>query len=216
MRVKICCIQSIAEARLAAAAGAHLIGLVGRMPSGPGPIADDRIAEVAGWAPPGLGAALLSSETEADGLIDHARRTGAQVLQIVDAPAPGARAALRRALPSLRLMQVIHVEDEGAIDAARAAAPEVDAILLDSGRPSAAVKELGGTGRTHDWSVSARLVAAVDRPVFLAGGLNAGNVGAAIRAVRPWGVDICSGVRTDDALDPEKLSAFMAAVRAAS
>lgn len=213
MRVKICCIQSIEEARIAEAAGAHLIGLVGAMPSGPGPISDQRIAEIARWTPPGLTSVLLSSETSAEGLIDHARRTGAGVLQIVDAPAPGARRALRAALPTVRLMQVIHVEDETAIGEAVAAAGEVDAILLDSGRPSAAVKELGGTGRAHDWSVSARLVEAVAAPVFLAGGLNADNVAEAVRAVRPCGVDICSGVRTDDVLDKAKLAAFMAAVR---
>ena len=212
MRVKVCCIQSVAEARIAVEAGADLLGLVGAMPSGPGPISDETVAEVSGWAPPGVASVLLSSETTADKLIAHVARCRPAVLQIVDDPEPGARAALRAAHPGVKLMQVIHVEDEGAIDAAKAA-EDADAILLDSGRPSAAVKELGGTGRAHDWSISARLVKAVDRPVFLAGGLTPENVGEAIREVRPYGVDLCSGVRTDDRLDAAKLREFMKAVR---
>lgn len=212
-RVKICCIQSVAEAELAIAAGASLIGLVGAMPSGPGPISDDQIAEICRWAPPGVETVLLSSETTADGLTAHAARCQPSVLQIVDDPDPDAYAALRAARPSLKLMQVIHVEDDTAIPQAQTAAAYVDAILLDSGRPSAAIKQLGGTGRTHDWAISARLVAAVNKPVFLAGGLDAGNVAEAARQVRPYGLDLCSKVRSDDRLDAEKLRAFFAAIR---
>lgn len=194
---------------MAAAAGASLLGLVGAMPSGPGPISDDAIAEICAWAPPGVETVLLSSETTAEGLVAHAARCRPSVLQIVDAPEPGAYAALRAAHPALKLMQVIHVEDDGAIVQAKAAEAELDALLLDSGRPSAAVKELGGTGRTHDWTVSARLVEAVRKPVFLAGGLSADNVAEAARRVRPYGLDLCSKVRTNDRLDAEKLAAFM-------
>ena len=200
---------------MATSAGASLLGLVGAMPSGPGPISDDQIAEVCAWAPPGIETVLLSSETTAAGLTAHAARCRPSVLQIVDDPEPGAYAALRAAHPSLKLMQVIHVEDDSAIDQAHAAAAEVDAILLDSGRPSASVKELGGTGRTHDWAVSAKLVQAVAKPVFLAGGLDAGNVAEAMRQVRPYGLDLCSKVRTDDRLDQAKLTAFMEKVQSA-
>lgn len=214
-RVKICCIQSVAEAEMATAAGASLLGLVGAMPSGPGPISDKRIAEICRWAPPGIETVLLSSEITADGLVAHAAHCRPSVLQIVDDPEPGAYAALRAAHPALKLMQVIHVEDASAITRARAAAAHVDAILLDSGRPSAAVKELGGTGRTHDWAISARLVAAMDKPVFLAGGLNAENVLEAMTQVRPFGLDLCSRVRTADRLDQAKLTAFMKMVEGA-
>ncbi len=214
-RVKICCIQSVAEAEMATAAGASLLGLVGAMPSGPGPISDERIAEICRRAPPGIETVLLSSEVTAEGLTAHAARCRPSVLQIVDDPEPGAYATLRAAHPALKLMQVIHVEDDSAIALARAAAEHVDAILLDSGRPLAAVKELGGTGRTHDWAVSARLVAAVHKPVFLAGGLSADNVVEAIQQVRPYGLDLCSKVRTEDRLDQSKLKAFMDGAQAA-
>ncbi len=198
---------------MATAAGASILGLVGAMPSGPGPISDDQIAEVCAWAPPGIETVLLSSETTAERLVAHAARCRPSVLQIVDAPEPGTYAALRAAHPTLKLMQVIHVEDDSAIDQAHAATAEVDAILLDSGRPSASVKELGGTGQTHDWAVSARLVQAVAKPVFLAGGLDAGNVTEAMRQVRPYGLDLCSKVRTDGRLDQAKLTAFMEKVQ---
>lgn len=213
MRLKICCIQSVAEAEIAVAAGADLLGLVGAMPSGPGPIDDEEIAEIAAWTPPGVSSVLLSSEVTADGLIAHAARCRPAVMQIVDAPEPGAWAALRRAHSAMKLMQVIHVEGDAALDQARTAAPYVDAILLDSGRPSADVKELGGTGRAHDWAVSARIVQTIARPVFLAGGLKPDNAADAVAAVKPYGLDLCSGVRTDDRLDPEKLAAFVKAAR---
>ena len=212
VRVKICCIASVAEAELAVRHGAAALGLVGRMPSGPGPIADGLIAEIAGWAPPAVATFLLTSETEPEAIVDHVRRCGTSTVQLVDAVPPQAYAALREAAPLLKIVQVIHVTGPEAVEEARACAPLVDALLLDSGLPGAAVRELGGTGRMHDWSLSRRIVEAAGRPVFLAGGLAPGNVAEACRQVRPFGVDLCTGVRTDGRLDEERLAAFFAAV----
>lgn len=214
-RIKICCIMSVAEARLAVAGGASAIGLVGRMPSGPGPIEDGLIASIAAQVPPPVATFLLTSETEADGVIDHVRRCGTNTVQIVDHVDPIIYGRIRAALPRLKIVQVLHVAGAATVAEARARAGGVDALLLDSGNPGSTVKELGGTGRVHDWEVSRRIVETVDRPVFLAGGLKADNVGAAIAAVRPFGVDLCSGVRTNGRLDPAKLADFMDAVRAA-
>lgn len=207
-RVKICCIASVAEARLAIGYGASALGLVARMPSGPGPIADPLIREIAASVPPAVATFLLTCETEPDAIVSHWERTRTTAIQLVDAVAPGAHAEVRAALPHVKLVQVVHVADETAVAQAREAAPRVDAILLDSGNPRLPVKELGGTGRCHDWTVSRRIVESIDRPVFLAGGLRSTNVGEAIRAVRPFGVDVCSGVRTEGRLDEEKLAAF--------
>jgi phosphoribosylanthranilate isomerase len=214
-RVKICCIGSPDEARMAIAAGADAVGLVGAMPSGPGPIPDSLIARIVPHVPPGVATFLLSCETTAEGLIAHARRTGVSTLQIVDRVEPTVYARVREALPPLKLVQVLHVEDESALEAAQDVATQVDAILLDSGRPGAAIKELGGTGRVHDWMVSRRIVEGVPVPVYLAGGLTARNVATAIELVRPFGVDVCSGVRTDGRLDPGKLEPFVAMVAGA-
>ena len=214
-RVKICCMGSTGEADMAIAAGADAIGLVSAMPSGPGPIDEMLICEIASYVPRSVGTFLLTSLTSADDIIAQHGRCLTTTIQLVDQIEDGAHEKLRLALPGVRLVQVIHVTGPESIEEARAVEPLVDAILLDSGNPKLAVKELGGTGRTHDWSVSAQLVAAVDVPVFLAGGLRAENVASAIQQVRPYGVDICSGVRTNGRLDREKLDSFMAAVRSA-
>jgi phosphoribosylanthranilate isomerase len=211
MRIKICCIASIAEARLAIDAGASALGLVSTMPSGPGVIPWERIAEIAAAVPPPIATFLLTCSQDADEIIAQQRRCGTSVVQICDRLARGSYATIRRALPGIRLVQVIHVVDESSIDEARAVAPHVDAILLDSGNQSLAVKELGGTGRVHDWTLSARIRESAGVPLFLAGGLRAENIAEAVRAVRPFALDVCSGVRTDGALDEVKLRAFMAA-----
>jgi phosphoribosylanthranilate isomerase len=214
-RVKVCCIASVEEARMAVAAGASALGLVSDMPSGPGVIPEDRIAEIAAAAPPGVATFLLTCRTDPDEIVEQQRRSGVGVLQLCDEPAPGARAALRDALPGVKLVQVIHVQGRESVRAARTAAGEVDALLLDSGRPDLEVKELGGTGRVHDWETSRAIRAAVDVPVYLAGGLRAENVGRAIETVRPFGVDLCSGIRTNGRLDERLLTDFMRAVTGA-
>ena len=212
MRLKICCISTPAEARLAIEAGAHALGLVSAMPSGPGPIAEELIAEISRAVPPGIATFLLTSRTDAEGILAQLRRTRAGVVQLVDAVAPDVYAALREGAPSVRLVQVIHVRDGGALEEAMAAAAHVDALLLDSGNPSLAVKELGGTGRVHDWRVSRAIRDASPVPVWLAGGLRPDNVVAAIAAVEPFGLDVCSGVRTDGRLDAAKLTAYVDAI----
>ena len=214
-RIKICCISSPDEAALAISAGADALGLVGHMPSGPGVIDDDLISTIIDDVPPPVATFLLTSETKSDGIVHHARRCRADTLQLVDDVAPDAYPIIRTSLPSRRLVQVIHVEGPETIDSATEAAAHADAILLDSGQPSAEVKELGGTGRTHDWEISRAIVEACPRPVFLAGGLTPENVGEAIRSVRPFGVDLCTGVRSDGRLDGDKLNAFVEAVREA-
>jgi phosphoribosylanthranilate isomerase len=209
----VCCIASPEEAQVAIAAGADALGLVARMPSGPGPIADDRIAEVTAIVPPPVGTFLLTAETTADSISAHIRATNPSTVQVVSHIDPAQSARLAEIEPHVRRVQVIHVEGPEAVDLIPAYSPHVHAFLLDSGRPTAAVAELGGTGRCHDWAVSAAFVAASERPVFLAGGLSAANVGEAIRQVRPFGLDLCSGVRTDGRLDAAKLRAFVLAAQ---
>lgn len=215
VRVKVCCISTVEEARMAVEAGAAALGLVSHMPSGPGVISEDAIARIAACVPPGVSTFLLTSRVEAASVIDQQRRTGCSTLQLVDAMEANAYGALREALPGIRIVQVVHVRDETSVAEAAGLVGAVDALLLDSGNPSAPVKELGGTGRVHDWTLSRRIREGFGGPVFLAGGLSAQNVARAIAVVEPYGVDICSGVRTDGRLDPVKLDRFFAAVREA-
>lgn len=212
LKVKICCIGSVHEARMAMDFGASALGLVGKMPSGPGPIPDELIREIARSVPPPIASFLLTSETSAAGIIDHHRRTFTNTIQIVDKLKEGAYGQIRTAIPAVKLVQVIHVRDESSISEAMKISREVDALLLDSGNPGAKIKELGGTGRTHNWRLSRKIVKSVDIPVFLAGGINAENVRRAIETVNPYGIDLCSGVRTDGKLDPIKLEHFFKAI----
>lgn len=212
--VKICCISSHEEARLAIRAGASALGLVSAMPSGPGVIEEELIGEIAARVPPPVSTFLLTCARDAATIQAQHARCRTSVIQLVDAVPPEELAALRRALPGVRLVQVIHVTGEASVEEARALEGRVDALLLDSGNPALAVKELGGTGRVHDWTLSRSIVETVDLPVFLAGGLHAGNVAAAVAAVGPFGLDLCSGVRTDRDLDPAKLAAFFQALPA--
>ncbi len=214
-RIKICCISTIEEARVAAAAGVDALGLVGHMPSGPGVIDDETIRSIAVAVPPPTARFLLTSEISADAIAAHVRICAVDTVQIVQHISPTELARVATLLPDIRIVQVVHVEGEDAFDWIHRYAEHADAFLLDSGRPSAAVPELGGTGRTHDWYVSAEFVRRSPIPVFLAGGLNADNVAEAITQVRPYGLDLCSGVRTGGRLDAAKLSRYVNAIHAA-
>src|ERR1041384_1625214 len=211
-RVKICCMASVEEMWLAVRYGAAAVGLVSAMPSGPGGIEDELISEIAARVPPGVASFLLTCKRDAEEIMKQQRRLRTNTLQLCDRLERGTYRDLRRALPGVALVQVIHVQSEASVAEARAVAPEVDALLLDSGNQQLAVKELGGTGRTHDWRLSRRIVEQVDKPVFLAGGLKAENVRAAIEQVAPFGLDVCSGLRTDGRLDERKLAAYCAQI----
>ena len=207
-RVKICCIASLAEAQIAIRHGAAALGLVSRMPSGPGVISEEQIAEIASWVPPPIASFLLTCEQDVDNIITQQKRCRTNTLQLVDSLTRGTHSDLRSALPGIAIVQVIHVVSPESVDEASAIASQVDAILLDSGNPALPIKELGGTGRRHDWSLSRQIREQVNVPIFLAGGLNPGNARQAIEEVGPFGLDVCTGVRTDGRLDEGKLSAL--------
>ena len=211
--IKICCISSKEEAALAIRYGASAIGLVGPMPSGPGIIDDALIKEIAGSIPPPIATFLLTSERSAAGIIAHHKRAPTTTIQLVDALQEETYQEIRAHLPSIQLIQVIHVLNETSVQQAIQVSQHVDALLLDSGNPNLAIKELGGTGRTHNWALSRTIRDAVSIPLYLAGGLNATNVRRAIEQVQPYGVDLCSGVRTNGRMDELKLKAFFEAVR---
>ena len=212
-RVKICCIKSPAEAALAIVCGASAVGLVSNMPSGPGVISEEAIARIAKTVPPPIATFLLSSERSPEAIIAQQRRCRTNTLQLCDHLPATVYPRLREELPGIALVQVVHVTDEESVNYAVAAAEHVDALLLDSGNLHLPIKELGGTGRTHDWTLSRRIRDAIRIPLFLAGGLTAGNVADAIATVEPFGLDLCSSVRTNDNLDAIKLRAFFSAIK---
>jgi phosphoribosylanthranilate isomerase len=210
-RVKICCISSVEEASLAIKYGASALGLVSEMPSGPGVIALERIAEIAEKVPPPVGTFLLTCKQTVDEIAAQHRICRTNTIQICDSFVDSYD-DLRKALPTVKLVQVVHVGGEESLREAVEISEKVDAILLDSGNQKLEIKELGGTGRTHDWTISRRIVESVKAPVFLAGGLKAENVAEAVAKVQPFGLDLCSSVRSDGRLDEEKLKRFFAEV----
>lgn len=207
-RVKVCCINSLEEAELAIRSGASAIGLVSEMPSGPGVISETKIAEVASQVPEHVDTFLLTSKATADEILAQHDRCQTTTIQLVDSVSEDVHRMVKKALPHINLVQVIHVAGKESVEEARSMGPYVDALLLDSGNQSLEVKELGGTGRTHDWTISREIVESVTLPVYLAGGLNPGNVGQAVRQVQPYGLDVCSGLRSQGTLDASKVQAF--------
>lgn len=211
-KVKICCISNHEEAFMAINFGASALGLVGNMPSGPGVISDELIKDIVSIVPSTISTFLLTSETSSNKIITHHKKVNTNTIQLVDELKEGNYAQIREELPGIRLIQVIHVIDEKSVEEAIKVSKYIDAILLDSGNPNLKVKELGGTGRVHNWELSKIIREEIKIPLFLAGGLNNNNVRQAIEYVQPFGIDICSGVRTNGKLDQEKLKEFFAAI----
>ena len=212
VKVKICCISSIEEAKLAIGHGAAAIGLVGRMPSGPGIITDELIHAIAKTVLPPIHSFLLTSETTAEAIIEHHNKVNTTTIQIVDALSGREYHKIREAIPNVQLVQVIHVLDEGSIKEAIEISEFVDAILLDSGNPNLPTKVLGGTGKTHNWDLSKKIREKISLPIFLAGGINKDNIKKAIEHVQPYGIDLCSSVRTNGQLDESKLEELFKAI----
>ena len=213
IRVKICCITSIEEAKIATAYGASALGLVGHMPSGPGIISDEKILQITKTVPPMVSTFLLTSETKVTAIIDHYKKVNTSVIQIVDELETKDYQQIKNELPHVKIVQVVHVQSENTVAKAIDLSSYVDAILLDSGNPNLSIKELGGTGRTHDWDLSRKIRDQIDIPVFLAGGINSNNVKQAVEHVKPFGVDLCSGVRSNGKLDENKLIMFFKAIK---
>ena len=213
--VKVCCIQSVEEARRAIEAGADALGLVAAMPSGPGPIPDPLISEILSQLPKSICTVLLTSETGVDGILRHLERCPAEVVQVVRDIGSSALQELKDARADVAWMQVVHVDSSAALERAKLVCEIADAILLDSGQPQAKTPTLGGTGQTHDWTISKAIVDAMSIPVVLAGGLRPTNIASALSDVAPAGFDLCSGIRVEGFLDDAKMSAFFDALRGA-
>jgi len=212
-KIKICCISSVKEAKLAIKYGASAIGLVSDMPSGPGVISDKLIAKIVKEIPNNMDTFLLTSKTKVTEIIAQYYKVKTSTIQIVDELTEGTHLQLKKALPKVKIVQVLHVLDYQSVEDAIKIAPNVDVLLLDSGNPNLTVKKLGGTGNTHNWGISKEIVERVKIPVFLAGGISKVNATDAIKKVNPYGLDLCSSVRTNGNLDEIKLMEFFEEIK---
>jgi phosphoribosylanthranilate isomerase len=211
MRVKICGMRRVEDALAAVLAGADAVGcLVGLDYASPDRV-DPAVARVIFESlPPFIARVLVTHRTGLADVTALMRESGATVAQLHGEFPTVAISALREALPYATIVKSVHVTGEETIAAAVAASRVADAVLLDT----KARGRIGGTGVTHDWSISARIAAATSKPVILAGGLTPDNVAEAVAHVRPYAVDVNSGTRGADGFkDHAKIRAFVAAAR---
>ncbi len=195
--VKICGIRRLEDALAAVSYGADAVGvLVGQQHHSPDFLAPSAAAAIVAALPPPITSVMVTHLAEPDEIVALARSVGVTAIQLHGETSPAQAAEVKSRLPSIKTFKAIHVVDHQSIDAARQYAGTVDAIVLDT--VNVATDQVGGTGRTHDWSISRQIVERLAVPVVLAGGLHPDNVGEAIRQVRPYGVDVNSGTKGPD------------------
>ncbi|WP_280354935.1 phosphoribosylanthranilate isomerase [Nocardia otitidiscaviarum] len=212
MRAKICGIRSENDLRIAMAAGADAIGFISGVTHYSEDALDaDEAARLSGMTPPFVTRVLVTHLEDAADIVDLACRIGVDAIQVHGLVTDETVRRVRELASGQKILRAVHVTGPEAVDVALRVAADCDAILLDS----RTAERLGGTGRTHDWSISADIVRALDGShcaVILAGGLRPDNVGDAIAAVRPFGIDVNSGVETETGdKDETACAAFVAA-----
>jgi phosphoribosylanthranilate isomerase len=203
-RVKVCGVTRETDLRVVADAGADAVGLIsGVSVETPRELDADRAAELAAAAPPFLTTVLVTMPETASEAVALAERVGADAVQLHGVDPETAAAVAER-------VETVLV----GTDAERAAAFDgvVDGLLVDSVDESGA----GGTGETHDWARTRDLVASLETPVLLAGGLTPENVGEAVETVGLYGVDAASGTEASGGVkDHAKVRAFVRNARRA-
>ena len=197
LRVKICGNKRLEDALEGVKAGADALGfLVGQVHVSSDFISKEAAREIIEKLPPFISTVLVTHLSDVEGIISLAAFTRVSTVQLHGESKVDDILVLREHLPNIKLYKTIHVEDGSAIPLASEWDNRVDAILLDT--ISEAENKVGGTGKTHDWSISAEIVKSLHIPVILAGGLDPDNVQAAIRAVQPFAVDVNSGMKGPD------------------
>ncbi len=207
--IKVCGIQNINEANGAIEAGANTIGMLTGVPE----YVEDKISpetakKIVVSLPRGIRTVMVTHLLEVSKIVEIAEYTGISALQIHNDLSTEGMKSLREYVPNLELIKTIHVLDESAIEDAKVYESFSDIILLDT----KAGERIGGTGKTHDWNISKRIVEEVGIPVILAGGLNPRNINEAISKVKPAGIDANSGLENKDgSKDFDKIRIFAAA-----
>lgn len=207
MRVKICGIRDLDEARMAVSFGADALGFLVGLNYRTDDELDLRAAQrLMAEIPPFVSSVLVTHQVDLNWVAQACQQSGCTIVQLHGDFALAQIPELRGMVPNVRIIKTVSVVDERAITHAALAAQQADAVLLDSRTAT----RIGGTGRVHDWAISARIVQAIEKPVILAGGLKPDNVGNAIEVVKPFAVDVNSGVEfPDGSKSPQKLENFI-------
>jgi phosphoribosylanthranilate isomerase len=210
MYVKICGIRRREDALIAAELGADAIGLlVGQRHNSPDFISATVARDIDRALPPSVEAVLVTHVEDIDKLERLLQESEIRTVQLHSEIAPSSVERLRGRLPHLKIFKSVSVISADSVAYPEAFAQLVDGFVLDS--INLATDQVGGTGKTHDWSVSRQIVMRYPEiPSILAGGLNSENVRSAIEQVHPFGVDVNSGTKAPDEFkDPRKIEAFI-------
>ena len=209
VKVKICANKSIEDASMSIDAGADIIGiLVGQVHTSNDFVDKETAKEIADFAKEKCDISLVTHLTDADEIIELSKYIGNNVIQLHSDIVEDEVEKIVKELPDVKLVRLIHISSEGEICSDYKSMKYADYYLLDSFNLN--TNQVGGTGLTHDWNKSRELIEKLDKPTFLAGGLNPDNVKQAIEIVRPYGVDVNSGCKNSEGRkDREKVREFV-------
>jgi phosphoribosylanthranilate isomerase len=212
MRVKFCGTASLADMQCAVDAGCDAMGFImGVTHQSSDFVTPAEAAEMVRQLPPFIEPVAVTHLQETEDLIRLVKDSRCTTLQVQNTVEPSELDVIRYALPYLKIVKAVHVTDASAVKTAKRYEPHADALILDT----RTAEKIGGTGIVHDWNISAKIVANSAIPVILAGGLTPENVREAIQKVRPYGVDVHTGVRKNGARNPERTLAFAREARSA-
>lgn len=204
VRVKICGVTNHTDLRAVERAGADAVGVIAGVPvDSPRAVSLDAAAELLGAAPPFLTTTLVTMPESVEKAVEAAETVDPDVLQLHTDSPPAELRSIREAITG----KLVAVVDAAEPERVRTIAPAVDGVLIDSIDDDGG----GGTGETHDWDATSEVVSTLDVPVILAGGLTPDNVAVAVGTVRPFAVDVATGVeRSGGRKDHDAVRAFVA------
>ena len=209
IKVKICANKSIEDAKMSIDAGADIIGiLVGQEHTSNDFVDKYTAKKIADFAKGKCDISLVTHLTNADEIIELTKFIGNNVIQLHSDIEEIEVEKIKKEFPNVKLVRLIHVSAEGKICTDYKKIKYADYYLLDSFNLK--TNQVGGTGLIHDWNKSGELIRILDKPTFLAGGLNPNNVADAIKQANPYGVDVNSGCKNDNGIkDKEKVKLFI-------
>ena len=214
MKIQIAGLSTAEDVAFAFEEGVDSVGFTVGLPDGPHDgLTEEMVGTIVDGLPPLLAAVTITYERTLGGLLRMLRTCRTPVLQAHGAHDRDTILRLKGEMPHLKVIKSITVTDrDSALGEVSAWESVADCLILDS--LDSLSGRLGATGLVHDWNISRGIVEISSLPVILAGGLTPENVAEAIDAVRPWGVDVHTGVEIDGRFSRERLSAFVREVRA--
>ena len=209
MKVKICANRTIEDARMSLGAGADIIGLlVGQEHTSNDFIDKYKAKEICDYIAGRCDVSLVTHLKNADEIIELTEFIGNNIIQLHSDIEESEVEKIKQNLPKIKLVRIVHLAKDGTIHSNLETIKYADYYLMDSF--NLATNQVGGTGLTYDWKKAGELIKKLDKPVFLAGGLNPENVRKAISQANPYGVDVNSGCKLDGVKNVDKVREFVA------